>query len=118
MQHAAIDSNSTTPIFTGIFFSSVSPSSNSFDQYKAYRAQHSAPVLASSAQKKCLCFAPGYCGTESGISALLQVASTVFMYSLMIACDKEKIFKYVSSDARSAVHTLGLGTWGMALAHV
>ena len=35
MQHAAIDSNSTAPIFTGISFSSVSSSSNPFGQYKA-----------------------------------------------------------------------------------
>lgn len=52
MQHAAIDSNSTTPIFTGISFSSVSSSSHPSGQNKANPLWNGASAPGSCVPKK------------------------------------------------------------------
>lgn len=78
MQHAAIDSKSTAPIFAGISFPSVSFSSNPFNQYKAISLRRRASGLGFGASRNCLCIASGHRSLEFGVTVYSVVCSPFY----------------------------------------
>lgn len=117
MQHAAIDSNSTAPIFTGISFSSVSSSSNPFGQFKANLLLKSALPLGLSAHENYLRFSSVCQSLKLWVMRFAWLREHRFMDGLMnLMINKNSL----NMRRRYQVGGVYLGprrAWGTALVH-